>query len=86
MHGRIRSDRAVSYASLSIVAGALFSPLFFLLAVAIGYPAARRGRLSGGLVMATGLLFFLVVQGYDMGKTLALRDNARQAEAHASVR
>ena len=86
MHGRIRSDRAVSHAWLFIVAGALFSPLFFLVAIVIGGWAARRGQPSGGLLMATGLVFFLLVQGYGMGKALALRDNARPAEMSAVAR
>ena len=72
-----------SYALLPmafVVAGIVFSPLFFAFALlALGAQIAKTNKSFGLGIAALGILYFMIVFGYGMGKDLALRDNARQA-------
>ena len=63
-----------------VLAGILLSPLFFACALLVfGVQIAKMNKRLGLGVAALGLVYFLLVFGYGMGKDLALRDNARQA-------
>ena len=63
-----------------VLAGVVLSPLFFACAFfAFGAQIAKTSKGIGLGVGALGLVYFMLVFGYGMGKDLALRDNARQA-------
>ena len=63
-----------------VLAGIVFSPLFFAVALlALGAQIAKTSKPVGLGIAALGIVYFVLVFGYGMGKDLALRDNAREA-------
>ena len=63
-----------------VLAGILLSPLFFACAfLAFGAQIAKKNKPLGLGIAALGLVYFMLVFGYGLGKDLALRDNAPQA-------
>lgn len=72
--------------SLFVVLGVLANPLYFSAAFAcLAASAAMRGdALQRSVFGALALLFVLVVLGYGIGKDLAQRDNARDAQVAAA--
>ena len=63
-----------------VLVGIVFSPLFFALAfLAFGAQIAKTNKPIGLGIAAFGVVYFLLVFGYGIGKDLALRDNAQQA-------
>jgi hypothetical protein len=63
-----------------VLAGVFVSPLFFAAAfLLLGAQLAKKNKRLGLAVAGFGVLFFLVVAGYGIGKDMALRDNALAA-------
>ncbi|RNF84161.1 hypothetical protein EER27_07080 [Lysobacter psychrotolerans] len=61
-----------------VVLGVVASPVFFAGALAChGLLLVRRNPAQGIVTAVLGVVFFLVVLGYGVGKDMALRDNAR---------
>ena len=61
-----------------VVAGLVYSPLFFAGALLIGGLAiARRNKPLGYSLGVLGLVCFLFMLGYGIGKDMAYRDKAR---------
>ena len=67
-----------------VLAGIVISPLFFACALlALGAQIAKTNKALGLGVGALGVVYFMLLFGYGMGKDLALRDNARQSSQGA---
>ena len=64
-----------------VLAGIFLSPLFFAGAFLVyGIQLAKKNKPLGIGIAASGLVFFMLVFGYGMGKDSALRDNARESK------
>ena len=85
MKGLLRTQASSSLACLCMALGTMVSPLLFLAASAFAWPRARRGHADDIMLAAGGLLLFLVMTGYGIGKDLALRDNAASSAQAACV-
>ena len=65
-----------------LVLGFFSSPLYFagsIVAVSLLLAQRPSHRRASWLVLALAVTYFLVVFGYDVGKDMAARDNARDA-------
>ena len=64
-----------------VLAGVFWSPLFFSGAFLVyGAQIANKNKPLGIGIAAIGLVYFMFVFGYGMGKDLALRDNSIESE------
>ena len=64
-----------------VLAGVFWSPLFFSGAFLVyGAQIANKNKPLGISIAAIGLVYFMFVFGYGMGKDLALRDNSIESK------
>lgn len=86
-HARARHDDLFLLGLVFIVGAWLVHPLVATIGlVLVGAGLARRpgGRRPGQVLMGFGVLAFLLVFGYSLGKDMALRDNEQSAQAAAA--
>jgi multisubunit Na+/H+ antiporter MnhC subunit len=70
-----------------VLAGLFVSPLFFAGAfLLLGAQLAKKNKRLGMAVAGAGVLYFLLVAGYGIGKDMALRDNAQAVGAVSNAR
>ena len=63
-----------------VLAGIVWSPLFFAGAFLVyGIQIAKKNKPLGLGIAGFGLVYFVLVFGYGIGKDLALRDNVHQS-------